>query len=132
MSKLIELTAEQILAMKSASLMSPETTALQCHFLKSPKPGKSWAQAISSKTQEKWIVNMADCLEAANLAAATGKVIPGFIKEDGKFSLTRDFEFDILAGVIRPKGKVEQQAPESTEQAPPASSSKSKKKKEEA
>lgn len=124
MNKLIELTAEQILAMKSASLMNPETTALQCHFLKSPKPGKSWAQAISSKTQQKWIVNMADCLDAAATAASTGKVIPGFVKEDGKFSLTRDFEFDILAGIIRPKGKV---AEPPTEQAPPASN-KSKKK----
>ena len=107
MNKLIELTAEQILAMKSASLMNPETNARQCHFIKPPKPNKSWAQCISSKTQEKIIVNMADCLEQANQAAATGKNIPGFIKENGRFSLTSDFEFDIVSGNIIPLGKVE-------------------------
>lgn len=122
MSKLIELTAAQVLAMKSASLMSQDTTALQCHFLKSPKPGKSWAQAISSKSQEKWVVNMADCLEAANLAAATGKNIPGFVKEKGLYALTSDFEFDIVSGNIIPLGKVE--TPPATE--PPTNKSKKK------
>lgn len=126
MNKLIQLTAEQVIAMKSASLMSPDTTARQCHFLKSPKPGKSWAQALSSKTQEKVVVNMADCIDAAIAAASTGKSIPGFIKENGLFALTSDFMFDILSGVIVPTGKVEVETP--TEQ--PASSSKSKKKKE--
>ena len=119
MSKLIELTAAQVPAMKSASLMSPDTTALQCHFIKSPKPGKSWAQAISSKTQQKWVVNMADCLDAAIAAASTGKVIPGFVADNGKYALTKDFEFDILSGVIRPTGKVE-----ATEQEPPKSNKK--------